>query len=239
MLRLKKLLHIIYTIQNDDIYKQSTLNLYDANTKTQLFQVKSEENKASLTSSKEIAFSGEKLSVKNYDADGNVVSQVDDVAGGINNNSSAIANEVVQREEAVAQEATTRAEQIQAEQTAREIAITNEATLRQEAVNAEASTRASEITAEQNARATAITEAKADLEAKVNAEKARIDLILQGSDVSLDQFREIVDYANNISTEKMEQINAVANNLSQHEDEYEKLKQVVISLAPDAASLFA
>ena len=219
-------------------YKQSILSLYDSTNKTELFQVKSEQNKASLTSAKEISFSNEKLSIKNYDANGDVVSQVDDVALSINNNASSIAEEIVQREQAVAEEASLRVEQIQAERTARETAITNEATLRQEAVNAEASTRASEITAEQNARATAITEAKADLEAKVNAEKARIDLILEGADVSLDQLKEIVEYANNISTEKMEQINAVANNLSQHEDEYEKLKQVVISLAPDSASLF-
>lgn len=220
-------------------YKQSILSLYDSTNKSELFQVKSEQNKASLTSAKEISFSNEKLSIKNYDANGDVVSQVDDVALSINNNASSISDEIVQREQAVAEEASLRAEQIQAEQTARQNAITNETTLREEAVNAEASTRATEITAEQNARATAITEAKAELEAKVNAEKARIDIILEGSSVDLNQFKEVADYASSLNTERMDQIVAVSNNLTAHQEQYEKLKSVVISAFPDSASLFA
>ena len=238
-------------------YRQSTLNLYDSANKTELFQVKSLESKATITSSKEIAIHNERLSIKNYNPEGEVIDEVKDVVAEFRKNQSDIANESAERQAAVAQAT----EQMEA-------AVASEAVLRQEGINntrdyadsqveLEAAARADAINAldiqianETVERTTAITDlgvvttnninaAKADLEAKVDAEKQRIDLILEGADVSLDQFREIVDYANNISTEKMEQINTVANNLAAHQEQYNKLKDIILSVFPDAGSHFS
>jgi hypothetical protein len=223
-------------------YRQSTLNLYDSANKTELFQVKSLESKATITSSKEIAFHNEKMSIKNYSIEGEVLDEVADVVAEFRSNQSAIATETEERQAAVSQAT----EQMEA-------AVASEAVLRTEAVNAldiqlgnETTERNNQvdaldvaITNEATNRATEISETKAELEAKVSAEKARIDLILEGADIALDSFKEIVDYSNSINSERLDQITAVSNNLAAHNQEFEKLKQIVIQLAPDAASHFA
>ena len=238
-------------------YRQSTLNLYDSANKTELFQVKSLESKATITSSKEIAIHNERLSIKNYNPEGEVIDEVKDVVAEFRKNQSDIANESAERQAAVAQATEQMEAAVASEAVLREEGINNTRDYADSQVELEAAARADAVNAldiqianETVERTTAITDlgvvttnninaAKADLEAKVNAEKARIDTILAGSSVDLDQFKEIADYAASLNTERMDQISAVSNNLAAHDAEFEKLKAIVIALAPDAASHFS
>ena len=242
---------------SNEIYRQSQISLYDSANKSELFQVKSLESKATLTSSKPIEFHNEKLTIKNYNPEGEVIDEVKDVVAEFRKNQSDIANESAERQAAVAQATEQMEAAVASEAVLREEGINNTRDYADSQVELEAAARADaingldiQIANETVERTTAITDlgvvttnninaAKADLEAKVDAEKQRIDLILQGADVSLDSFKEIVDYSNNINTERLEQISAVANNLASHNAEFEKLKQIIIALAPDSASHFS
>ena len=227
-------------------YRQSTLNLYDSANKTELFQVKSLESKATITSSKEIAFHNEKMSIKNYSPEGEVIDSIPDVVGAFRDNENAIANEATLREEQVAEEKAQREAAISQTTEQLESAISNESAARVDAVSAldiqlanEAYERTTAISDLGIVTTNNINAAKADLEAKVSAEKARIDVILEGASVDLNQFKEVADYAASLNTERMDQITAVSNNLAAHDAEFEKLKAIVIALVPDAASHFS
>ena len=96
-------------------------------------------------------------------------------------------------------------EEISTEMSKRAAGDSAEASIRLAADNSLASLLSSEISTE-NSKMVA---GDASLASSINVEKSRIDVILDGSDVNLDQFREVVDYISSIDLDNDENLLAV------------------------------
>jgi len=207
--------------------RQSSLNLYDAGTKSELFQLKAYSDKAELVSQQQVTIDGSVVNIKNSSN----ATQVSDVVGTILSIQSAAAQEVSDREAAVSQEATARSVRdaeltglISDEQKAREDAdvvltasiASTEAKVVQEISDRQAQDTVldGKISQEVMDRSAAMAGLQMTLEGKINTEKARIDAILQDSSIDLDSFREVVDAVNSLDSSRVMEIATLTTNLA-------------------------
>ena len=211
--------------------RSSSLNLYDAVNKTELFQVKAYSDKAELNSNQSLNLNAQKVSITNSDG-----KMVLDVAGTILQTALDLSTEVSNREAAVTAEENARIERdqqltglIEAEETARVEAVgflqndlNEEITARQDAVSAEAAARTAAITAEAAARTAAISAESSARQSAINTvngdlelQKERIDAILAAADVNFDTFKEVSDKIQLIDTTSMQDINTLQGNVTE------------------------
>lgn len=86
------------------------------------------------------------------------------------------------------------------------------------------------ISDETNARVSADN----DLDAKISTEKGRIDAILNGSDVNLDTFNEVVTYVNSLDATQLNLLQSQQAQITQLTTDLAALTAVVESLIPGA-----
>lgn len=211
--------------------RQTSLNLYDAVNKTELFQVKAYSDKAEVNSNQSLNLNAQKVSITNSDG-----KMVLDVASTILQTALDLTAEVSNREAAIAAEATARDQRdqqltglIEAEETARVEAVgflqsdlSEEITARQDAVTAEAAARTAAITAETAARTAAISAESSARQSAINTvngdlatERKRIDDILAAADVNFDTFKEVSDKIQLIDSTSMDDINTLQGNVAE------------------------
>jgi hypothetical protein len=218
---------IVPTISSQQA-RQSSLNLYDQGTKSELFQLKAYVDKAELVSQHQVTIDGSVVNIKNSSN----ATQVNDIVGTVLSMQSAAAQEVADRKDAVEQEATARSvrdaeltQLISDEQKSREDAdavLTASIASTEAKVVQEISDRAAadtvldgKISQEVMDRASAMAGLQMSLEAKINVEKGRIDSILQDSTIDLDSFREVVDAVNSLDSSRVMEIATLTANLAQ------------------------
>lgn len=222
----------------DNQIRQTSLNLYDAVNKTELFQVKAYSDKAELNSNQSLNLNAQKVSITNSDG-----KMVLDVADTILKTAMDLATEISERKSAITAEETARQQRdqeltglIEAETAARQTAVSGvqssldsevqarqtavstlqselgeETTARQAAVSAEASARAAAISAETTARTAAISAVSSDLE----VERERIDAILAAADVNFDTFKEVSDKIAMVDATSMQDIQTLQGNVTE------------------------
>lgn len=208
--------------------RQSSLNLYDAGSKSELFQLKAYADKAELVSQQVITVDGSVVNLKNSSN----ATQVNDVVGTILSIQSNVSQEIQDRKDAVSVESTARSvrdaelttlisDEVKAREDA-DVVLTNNLASTEAKVVQEISDRVSgdnaldaKISQEVMDRASAMAGLQMTLEGKINTEKARIDAILQASDMSLDSFKEVVDFYNGLDTARMMEISTLTANLSE------------------------
>lgn len=216
-------------------FKNSKINIYDSTGFTELFEIKNEVGKVSMTSEVAQEVNATSLVFNKTDALGAVIDSVPDVVAAINSGAGAITQEVTDRQAAdTALQANIDAEEaariaadgviqtaLDAEVTQRtgevaflvnafntaDTAINNEATIRQ---GADDNLQAI-ITAE------GVTRLNADnaLQVNINAEAARIDGILAGADVNLDSFTELVTFINGLDATQLALITTLQTDTAQ------------------------
>lgn len=208
--------------------RQSSLNLYDAGTKSELFQIKAYSDKAELVSQQVITVDGSVVNLKNSSN----ATQVNDVVGTILAIQSNVSQEIQDRKDAVSVESTARSvrdaelttlinDEVKAREDA-DVVLTNnlastEAKVVQEALDRQAQDGVldGKISTEIMDRASAMAGLQMTLEGKINTEKARIDAILQASDMNLDSFKEVVDFYQNLNDTRLMEISTLTTNLSE------------------------
>ena len=167
--------------------RQTSLNLYDQSTKSELFQVKAYVDKAELSTGHVLSLSGSSINIINSDD-----TQVTDVVSTIKTLESGLAAEEAARSQ-------------------RDIELTqlvdDEKVSRISAVG----TLDNRVDQEIEDRSAAIISA----ENKILDNKSRIDSILLGSDVDLDQFQEVVTYFNTLDVTRLQTISTLEANVAE------------------------
>jgi hypothetical protein len=167
--------------------RQTSLNLYDQSTKTELFQVKAYVDKAELSTGHVLNLAGSSINIINSDD-----TQVTDVVSTIKTLESGLAAE----EAARSQRDTELTQLVDDEKVSRISAV---GTL-DNRVDQEIADRAAAIISAEN---------------KILDNKSRIDSILLGSDVDLDQFQEVVSYFNTLDVTRLQTISTLEANVAE------------------------
>ncbi len=228
--------------------RQTSLNLYDAGSKSELFQVKAYSDKAELVSQQPINIDASVVNLHNSSNS----TQVADVVGTILSIQSAASQEVQDRKDAVDAEATARSVRdaelttlIRDEVKAREdadVALTASIASTEAKVVAEIADRTAADTAldakisqEVLDRSSAMAGLQMSLESKINVEKSRIDDILAASDMNLDSFKEVVDFYNGLDSARMTEISTLTTNLAEVGAALADLQMKFASVHPEAS----
>ena len=164
--------------------KSSHLNLYSASNESDpTLQVVSAAAKASVVSTSVLELKGTTVSLVNTADTSKNVADLATFLDGCSTN-TALASETTARQNAITQEAASRAAAINSEAASRVAGLATEAQAR----NAAIATVTASVTSEASTRSAA----DVSLQNQIDTEKARIDAILAGSDVSLDTLLELV-----------------------------------------------
>lgn len=196
--------------------KRSVLNLYDDQSRAELFQTVVKPTQVIVTTNHAYDLYSKQVNLHN--SDGTVVSDVAkyiiDLETKESDNSTKIDNEIQ------------RATQADADL--------------QDQIDVEKATRVAEVDKllsdiqTESARAQDAEEANtnsiADLQTRVDTEKSRIDNILEGSTLDLDQLKELVDAYTNADTNILTTITLLSNSLTQLTADFNALKLVVDTL---------